>query len=79
MNCQVGASLDVACPGVPVTPGITAAAPAPGTLFTVKPGVGPTPWRARATAYIAQRAHLPRTSGDGSGQLGSEQTRTRDG
>ena len=34
------------------TPGITARACARGALFTVKPGVCPTPYRARATGYI---------------------------
>ena len=42
------------------TPGITSRACARGALFTVKPGVCPTPYRARATGYITP---LPR--GDG--------------
>ena len=37
-----------------VTSGFTTSACARGDLFTVKPEVCPTPYRARATAYITQ-------------------------
>ena len=47
-----GASPPTNWPEVPVTSGITASASARGALFTVKPEVGPTPYRARATVYI---------------------------
>ena len=39
-------------PGVRRTPGITAAAAAPGAPITVMPGVGTTLPRARATAHL---------------------------
>ena len=49
---HLGHHATVTCPGGGVTPGFTAARRAPGDLFTVKPGVGPTPYRARATVHI---------------------------
>ena len=45
------ASRDRYAPEVPVTPGITHVARAPGDIITVKPGVCPTPYRARSTVY----------------------------
>eukprot|EP00966_Prymnesium_polylepis_P268785 6209381-Prymnesium_polylepis.1 len=39
-------------PGVLRTPGITAAAAAPGVAITVMPRVGPTPPRARSTVLL---------------------------
>ena len=41
-------------PEVPVTPGITHAARAPGDIITVMPGVCPTPYRARSTVHITR-------------------------
>ena len=47
-----GASQPRGRPGVLHTPGITAAAAAPGAAFTVMPRVGPTSPRARATVPL---------------------------
>ena len=45
-------------PGVGHTPGITAAAAAPGAVIKVMPRVGPTPPRARATLLLTKAFHL---------------------
>jgi hypothetical protein len=52
-TCVAGHHTTVPVPEGGVTSGITTSACARGDLFTVKPEVCPTPYRARATGYNA--------------------------